>query len=527
MPDFLLPDLGEGLEEAEVIAWRVKPGDRVAVDQVIAEVETAKAVVEVPVPYAGVVAALHAAAGSTISVGQPLLTVEAEEPAAGFREPGVVVPEQSQATANGLADADARGAATGDTATEDTAATGAAATGAATGDAATEDTAATGAVAGDAPVSGDEASGSVLIGYGTGSLAGAAPTRSRRGRRRAGGPAVAPPAGAPPARPARPAAPPPGTPAPSVPAPSVPATSGPAAPPAAPDRPRRVAVISPLVRKEARDAGLDLTTLTGTGPAGVISREDVRLAITGRAAEQEPPAPNVDAETGTGERRIPLRGARRAAADKLSRSRREIPEATVWVDVDATDLVETRRALNTADPKRPVSLLALLARFTILGLRRYPELNARIERDEIIVPERVNLGFAAQTDHGLVVPVVHDAHRLTTRDLSARLAERTTAARERRLTPADLAGGTFTVNNYGVFGVDGSAAIINHPEVAILGMGRVIDRPWVVAGQLTVRKVTELTLAFDHRACDGGTAGGFLRYVADCIESPTTALGDM
>jgi 2-oxoisovalerate dehydrogenase E2 component (dihydrolipoyl transacylase) len=448
MPDFLLPDLGEGLAEAEVVAWRVKPGDRVAVDQVIAEVETAKAVVEVPVPYAGVVAALHAEAGTTVSVGQPLLTVEADEPAAGFREPGVAVPGQAQAIA---------------------------------------DAAAAGTAAGDAQVGDEEASGSVLIGYGTT----ATPTRGRRGRRRAA-------AGAP--------------------------------PPAAPDRPRSVAVISPLVRKEARDAGLDLTTLTGTGPAGVVSREDVRQAIAEHATDQRPTAPvtpDAGPETATGERRIPLRGARRAAADKLSRSRREIPEATVWVDVDATSLVETRRALNAADPKRPVSLLALLARFTILGLRRYPELNARIERDEIIVPERVNLGFAAQTDHGLVVPVVHDAHRLTTRDLSARLAERTTAARERRLAPADLAGGTFTVNNYGVFGVDGSAAIINHPEVAILGMGRVIDRPWVVDGQLTVRKVTELTLAFDHRACDGGTAGGFLRYVADCIESPTTALGDM
>ena len=280
-------------------------------------------------------------------------------------------------------------------------------------------------------------------------------------------------------------------------------------------------MISPLVRKEARDAGLDLASLTGTGPAGVVSRRDVRQAIAERAAP--------DAGTGAraGERRIPLRGARRAAADKLSRSRREIPEATVWVDVDATGLVEARRALNAADPARPVSLLALLARFAVLGLRRYPELNARIEQDEIIVPERVNLGFAAQTDHGLVVPVVHDAHRMTTRDLSARLAERTAAARERRLAPADLAGGTFTVNNYGVFGVDGSAAIINHPEVAILGMGRVIDRPWVIDGQLTVRKVAELTLAFDHRACDGGTAGGFLRYVADCIESPATALGDL
>jgi pyruvate dehydrogenase E2 component (dihydrolipoamide acetyltransferase) len=283
-------------------------------------------------------------------------------------------------------------------------------------------------------------------------------------------------------------------------------------------------VISPLVRREAKDAGLDLTRLAGTGPAGVISRRDVRQAIAERTA-------GVAAEAGV--RRIPLRGARRAMADKLSRSRREIPEATVWVDVDATGLVETRRALNAADPARPVSLLALLARFTILGLRRYPELNARVEQDEIVVPEWVNLGFAAQTEHGLVVPVVRDAHRLTTRELSARLAEHTAAARERRLVPADptgaprWSGGTFTVNNYGVFGVDGSAAIINHPEVAILGLGRVIDRPWVVDGELTVRKVAELTLAFDHRACDGGTAGGFLRYVADCIESPATALGDL
>jgi 2-oxoisovalerate dehydrogenase E2 component (dihydrolipoyl transacylase) len=423
MPDFLLPDLGEGLAEAEVIAWRVKPGDHVAVDQVIAEVETAKAVVEIPVPYAGVVAALHAAPGVAVSVGQPLITVTADEPAAGLREPGR-----------------------------------------------------------------EEESGSVLIGYGTT----AAPPRSaRRGRRRAA--ACAPPASAPPA--------------------------------AGPGRHPPVAVISPLVRKEARDAGLDLASLAGTGPAGVVSRQDVRQAIAERTARQHAPVDGTG--TTAGERRIPLRGARGALADKLSRSRREIPEATVWVDVDATGLVEARRALNAADPARPVSLLALLARFTILGLRRYPELNARIEQNEIVLPERVNLGFAAQTEHGLVVPVVHDAHRLTTRDLSARLAERTAAARERRLAPADLAGGTFTVNNYGVFGVDGSAAIINHPEVAILGMGRVIDRPWVVNGELAVRKVAELTLAFDHRACDGGTAGGFLRYVADCVESPATALGDL
>ena len=215
----------------------------------------------------------------------------------------------------------------------------------------------------------------------------------------------------------------------------------------------------------------------------------------------------------------------------------------MWVDVDATALVEARRALNAdssrpqSPQRQPVSLLALLARFALLGLGRYPELNAHIEGSnpdgtdstgaDIVIPDYVHLGFAAQTERGLLVPVVKDAHRLTTRELSAALTARTQAARDGSLAPADLSGGTFTVNNYGVFGVDGSAAIINYPEVAILGMGRVIDRPWVVNGQVTARKITELTLAFDHRVCDGGTAGGFLRYVADCIESPVTVIGDL
>jgi pyruvate dehydrogenase E2 component (dihydrolipoamide acetyltransferase) len=222
-----------------------------------------------------------------------------------------------------------------------------------------------------------------------------------------------------------------------------------------------------------------------------------------------------------------LRGARRLTADKLSRSRREIPEATVWVDVDATALLEARATLNAAAPERPISVLALLARFTVLALRRFPELNARITEDEIVLLDEVNLGFAAQTDRGLVVPVVHGAGRMTTRELATALAQRTAAARSGGLAPADLTGGTVTVNNYGVFGVDGSAAIINHPEVAIVGIGRIFDRPWVVDGQLAVRKLTQLTLAFDHRACDGGTAGGFLRYLADCVECPVGALADL
>jgi pyruvate dehydrogenase E2 component (dihydrolipoamide acetyltransferase) len=471
MPDFLLPDLGEGLEEAEIITWHVQVGDHVDVDQPIVEVETAKAAVEVPVPFAGAVAKIHAAPGAVVAVGQPLITIAADDPATGFREPGAVTPQP------------AAGAVTPQPATA----------GAGVG----------------------ETSGNVLIGYGT-----AAPSRgSARAARRS-------------RRAARPVP----TAAPSIPAPS---RHGPVAASAAtssrhgsaaasvpaPSRDGPVAVISPLVRKIARDAGLDLAGVTGTGPSGLVRREDVRKALTEHPAAM--PATATAAAAPPGEKRIPLRGARRAAADKLSRSRREIPEATVWVDVDATGLLEARRALNATASRPPVSLLALVARFALLGLRQYPELNARIDADEIVIPGHVHLGFAAQTGHGLVVPVVHDAHRLSTRELSAALTARTAAARDGRLTPADLTGGTFTVNNYGVFGVDGSAAIINYPEVAILGIGRIIDRPWVVDGQLEVRKMGELTLAFDHRVCDGGTAGGFLRYVADCVESPVGALGDL
>jgi 2-oxoisovalerate dehydrogenase E2 component (dihydrolipoyl transacylase) len=443
VPDFLLPDLGEGLEEAEVLSWRVQVGDQVTVDQIVVEVETAKAAVEVPVPFAGTVSALHAAAGTTVSVGQPLISVDE-----------LSVDELSVDQA-------------------------------------------------------DEDSGNVLVGYGTAALS--SPTASRRRRAgRDGGRNGGRDGGR--------------------------NGSGP------------VPVVSPLVRRMARQAGLDLATVRGTGPGGIVLRRDVDRELVARgeplapavkavqgaqpatppatAPGAQPAAPPATAPPATGAR-VPLRGARKAMADKLTRSRREIPEATVWVDVDATDLVAARAALNARDPQRPVGLLALLARFTVLALRSYPELNARLERDEIVIPDHVHLGFAAQTERGLVVPVIRDAHRLSTRDLSAALAERTDAARAGRLTPAELTGGTITVNNYGVFGVDGSAAIINHPEVAIVGFGRIIDRPWVVDGQVVVRKITELTLSFDHRVCDGGTAGGFLRYLADCVERPVTALGDL
>jgi pyruvate dehydrogenase E2 component (dihydrolipoamide acetyltransferase) len=216
-------------------------------------------------------------------------------------------------------------------------------------------------------------------------------------------------------------------------------------------------------------------------------------------------------------------------AEHLERSRREIPEATVWVDADATGLVELRRELNGADPEHPVGLLALVSRIAIAGLERFPELNAHFdqERREVLRFEDVHLGFAAQTPRGLVVPVVRGAQALPVRRLSARLAETAAAARAGTLEPAAMVGATFTVNNYGVFGVDGSAAIIPHPQAAILGLGRIVRRPWVVGEDVVPRPVTELTLAFDHRVCDGGIAGGFLRYVADRVERPGLLLGEV
>jgi pyruvate dehydrogenase E2 component (dihydrolipoamide acetyltransferase) len=282
-----------------------------------------------------------------------------------------------------------------------------------------------------------------------------------------------------------------------------------------------------VVRRLARDAGLELRGLSGSGPEGLITRRDVELAISEIRASPDPGADRPTLPTAATPDdlvRIPIRGLRKTVADKLSKSRREIPEATVWVDVDASGLMDLRRSLNADSSGPKIGLLALLSRFTILGLRRYPELNARIEGDEILMGSEVNLGFAAQTDRGLMVPVIHAANKQSIEELSASFAEQTGLARDGKLGTAALTGGTFTVNNYGVFGVDGSAAIINYPEVAILGIGRIIPRPWIVDGEVQARPITQLTLAFDHRVCDGGTAGGFLRFVADCVESPVYAL---
>lgn len=430
---FRLPDLGEGLTEAEIVHWVVSVGDEVRVDEVIVEVETAKSVVEVPSPYAGVVLALHAAEGETVPVGGPLVTIGR----AGVGERGAAEAQAAEAVeaVEGAAERDRAGAQAG--------------------------------------------SGNVLIGYGT-SAAGASGRRRRPKHAAAGS--------------------------------GGPAADSPAVGGATPGRP--VLVISPVVRKLAREHAVDLTRLAGSGAGGVITRADVEAAI----------APGVSGVT-PGERRIPLSGFRKAAAAALSRSRVEIPEATVWVDVDATPLWELRESARTASEAGP-GLLAYLARFVVAGLRSYPMLNASIdtERDEIVEYDRINLGIAVQGERGLVVPAVLDAGALTTYELDERIRDLTRRARVGKVSPQELTSGTFTLNNYGSFRVDGSAAIINHPQVAILGFGRIIDRPWVVDGQLTVRKITQMSFVFDHRVCDGGTAAGFMRSVADAIENPASAI---
>lgn len=363
--DFALPDLGEGLVEAEVVRWLVAVGDDVSVDQPLVEVETAKARVEIPSPYAGTVATLHADEGVLVRVSEPLVTVRREQER-------------------------------------------------------------------------------VLVGYGV-----------------------------------------------------------PAEEPCGPLRNRPIA--SPVVRRLAAERGVDLRSLPGTGVNGMITRADVVAAAAGHTDEVE---------------HVPLR---RALAEKLTRAA-SAPTATVWLDVDVTGLVELKESLNGSDAP---GLLALFARCAVAGLTRFPALNSSVRDHEIIRHHQINLGIATQTPAGLVVPVVRSADRLDARLLHGEITRLVDAARAGRTSPHELTGGTFTLNNYGRYGVDGSAALLNHPEAAILGVGRVMDRPWVVDGSLAVRKVTQLSLVFDHRVCDGEVAGGFLRYVSDLIERPALALTNL
>lgn len=463
---FRLPDLGEGLTEAGLVQWLVQVGDTITTDQAIAEVETAKSIVELPSPFAGVVTALHGEAGDVIAVGAPVLEV-----ADGISDEAVAGAQSDGAESDGAQPDGAQSDAEKDAyRTEERA-----------------------------------GSGNVLIGYGT-------TERVSSGRRRA--------------RASRPSA---------AASPAAPAASTGQAEPAS----RTVAVRSPIVRRLARDLGVDVRRIEPTGADGAVTRADVLRAASMLDGEQSvearrPHASGTRSTTAASatvdglavasrERLSPMR---KAIGATLSRSRAEIPEATVWVDVDATELWDARSRMAPEGERAP-SLTALVARFTLMALAEYPLLASRLSDDagEIVSFEGVNLGVAADTERGLMVPVIARAHELSVDELDAQLRELAATARSGRMPAEQLRGSTFTLNNYGSLGVDGSAAIINHPEVAILGIGRMIERPWVIDGQIVARRITQLSLVFDHRVCDGGYAAGFLRRLVELIEHPLRAFG--
>ncbi|HZB59324.1 MAG TPA: dihydrolipoamide acetyltransferase family protein, partial [Actinomycetota bacterium] len=415
--EFKLPDLGEGLTDGEVVRWLVAVGDAIALNQPIVEIETAKAVVEIPAPYAGTVVKLHAGEGESLDVGAPLISVDTAGgpgPATAASAPVAAVPAPAPVAA--------------------------------------------------APEPEPELQ-ATLVGPGE---------RQQVRRRRIGGHARSA---------------------------NGPATTAPA--PAA-QRPRA----TPPVRRYAKDRGVDLTALVGTGRDGRITREDVDGALDGGQDGGQPAAaPAALQPRDRGEERIPVRGTRRQIAAAMTASAFSIPHVTEFLTVDATRLMELRerlRALPAADGLK-LTPLAVVARALCAALRSYPLMNSSWDDDaqEIVVKGRVNLGIATDTPTGLLVPNIKDADTLGILDLSRELTRLTALARERRAAPADLTGGTITITNVGGFGVETGTPIINKPECAILATGLIAPRPWVVDGQLAVRQLMTTSVSFDHRIVDG------------------------
>ncbi|XVS64374.1 dihydrolipoamide acetyltransferase family protein [Actinosynnema sp. CA-299493] len=449
---FPMPDTAEGLTEAEILTWHVKPGDAVKVNQIILEIETAKAAVELPCPWDGVVTELLAEVGQTVEVGVPIITIDVD-PSGSAPAPTPASAPASTSASNGKIGEEMPG----------------------------------GRIA-------------TLVGYGP--RAGAA---KRRARKDAPAPVAAAPA--------------PVTPAPApVPAPvATPAVAEPAAP-----RGGYVPLAKPPVRKLAKDLGVDLYALSGSGPGGVITREDVEQAVAAPT-----PAPAL-ADTGSRERRVPIKGVRRATAQAMVDSAFTAPHVTEFLTIDVTPMMELRARLKNAPQFRDVKLtpLAFAAKAVVLAARRTPDVNATWDEaaQEIVYKDYVHLGIAAATPRGLVVPKVRDADRMSLRELAVALENLATTARDGKTTPADMMGGTITITNVGVFGVDTGTPIINPGESAILAFGAIRDMPWVVDGQVVPRKVCQLALSFDHRVVDGQQGSQFLADVGALLADPGVAM---
>jgi 2-oxoisovalerate dehydrogenase E2 component (dihydrolipoyl transacylase) len=502
---FHLPDLGEGLTEGEILQWMVSVGDTVTLNQPIVEVETAKAAVEVPSPYAGVVLELHVEAGTTVDVGAPIITVDTD-PSAGPLEASAAGPAAG-AAANPVESAAPRHASSTGTTSEIAADTVPAATAALVDGDAELRASEPGMVGSLAPKAeqgakigevGPTGRTATLVGYGPKSV-----TAKRR-------PRTAP----------APAAAEPETPSRTI------------AVEAARHAETRAAGVKakPPVRKLAKDLGVDLTSLRGTGPDGAITRADVEAAASGSASA--PSLRDADVRGGgdpsTRERRVPVKGVRKLTAQAMVGSAFTAPHVTEFLTLDMTPTMELRKRVAAMPEFAGVKVTPLLfvAKALLLAVARNPEINSSWDEaaQEIVVKDYVNLGIAAATPRGLMVPNVKDADQLSLPELAQALQSLTETAKAGKTPPADLQGGTITITNVGVFGVDNGTPILNPGEAAILCFGAVRPMPWVHEGEIAVRQVTQLSLSFDHRMVDGQLGSQFLADVGRVLSDPATAL---
>lgn len=478
MPDikqFRLPDVGEGLTEAEIVSWRVRPGDTIKVNHPVVEIETAKSLVELPSPYAGVVTDLLVEEGQTVEVGTPIIAIDVDPDGAPSADSPAGMPAAAAETVP-----------SSPSQVETPPAEGAVEPGMVGG-----------------PVSGGRQS--VLVGYGP---------RTTEAKRRPRNVAAVPAA---PTAPAAPTGPADGE------APFSEHVAAEQVEPA-PSGGSRV-LAKPPVRKLAKDLGIDLSAVRPTGPGGIVTRDDVLAAADGGA-----PAPSggTPAAGGRRETRIPVKGVRRMTAQAVTRSAFTAPHVTEFVQVDVTrtmKLVDRLRADREFDGVR-VSPLLVVAKALLIAVRRNPDINASWDEDaqEIVLKHYVNLGIAASTPRGLVVPNIKDADRMSLRELAEALGELTRRAREGLTQPAEMADGTISITNVGVFGVDTGTPILNAGEAAILCFGQVRQMPWVHKGKVRPRWVTQLGLSFDHRLVDGDLGSRVLADTAAVLEDPARAL---
>ncbi|MFD1547221.1 dihydrolipoamide acetyltransferase family protein [Nonomuraea guangzhouensis] len=514
--EFKLPDVGEGLTEAEIVRWHVKAGDAVKVNQIVVEIETAKSIVELPIPWDGVVSGLMADEGQTIDVGLPIIAVDTDEADDTAGQPADTSATSGRAAAASGDEAGRIEALADDLVPRPPA----------------EGAVEPGAHGSPAP---KEERQAVLVGYGV--KTGTTKRRPRKARPDTPSGSDQPPVipAAPVANPSRievstaPGAGPAGRGSAELGATRGPVEDGAAQGPVGGGAartdlsPSQVAVLAkPPVRKLAKDLGVDLAGLAGSGPHGSITRDDVHAAAAGPAPQATQAAPQ------QGEERIPVKGVRKMTAQAMVASAFTAPHVTEFLQLDVTETMDAVRRLRTLPDfgEVKVSPLLLVAKAVLTAVRRYPMINSSWDEaaQEIVVKHYVNLGIAAATPRGLVVPNIKSAHQLSLPDLAAELGRLTEIARAGRTQPAEMSGGTITITNVGVFGVDTGTPILNPGEAAILAFGQIRDMPWVVDGELAVRKVTTLALSFDHRIVDGELGSLFLRDVGAMLEDPLRML---